>query len=128
MYVVYEMMYEVHSFRPILALAAFLGCQTASPSPPGMPELAAAGPGERISGTVEEALPAGPYTYFRLRVGEGDDRWVVVSGRDHRDAAHLTVDTHGRQREFVSRRLDRTFDELHFASIAKTPAPAQGEP
>jgi hypothetical protein len=119
-------MYVVHSFFRILVVAALLGCQTASPSPTGMPALAAAGPGERISGTVEEALAAGPYTYFRLRVGEGDDRWVVVAGREHRDAERLTVDTHGRQRGFVSRRLDRTFDELHFGSIAKTPA--QGEP
>ena len=84
------------------------------------------GSSERVSGTVEEALAAGPYTYFLLHVGEGDDRWVVVAGREHRGAAHLTADIHARQRAFVSRRLDRTFDELYFGSIPK--APSQAEP
>jgi hypothetical protein len=90
-----------------------------------MPEPTAADPGERLSGTVEEALAAGPYTYFCLHVGEGDDRWVVVSGREHRGATWLAVDTHGRQRSFVSRRLDRTFDELYFGSIPTDPSPGE---
>jgi hypothetical protein len=119
------MMYKVHRFLPNLLLMAFLGCQGPPPAEAGLPAEALSGPRERLSGTVEAALAAGPYTYFRLHVGEGDDRWVVVSGREHRDAARLTVDTHGRQRSFVSRRLDRTFDELYFGSIPTDPSPGE---
>lgn len=111
---------------------AFLGCQGApsaeaegSAGLPAAPPVQLGGKPERVSGTVEQALAAGPYTYFLLHVDEGDDRWVVVSGREHRGAARLTVDTHGRQRSFVSRRLDRTFDELYFGSIPSDPSPGE---
>lgn len=79
-----------------------------------------------FDGRVEATLEAGHYTYFLLRVGEGDERWVVVAGSEHRSAEHLTVEAFARQRDFVSRRLARSFPELYFASVVETPNP--GEP
>lgn len=71
----------------------------------------------RFGGTVEEVLPAGSYTYFRLRVAEGDERWVVISGHADRDAERLVVSTFSHHEEFVSKRLDRSFHNLYFAAI-----------
>jgi hypothetical protein len=74
---------------------------------------------EVFSGTVTETLAAGSYTYSRLRLADGEPRWVVVSGRKHRDATHLDVDCHGRRRDFESPRLGRTFALLYFCSLVE---------
>jgi hypothetical protein len=78
---------------------------------------------ETFSGRVDAVLDAGHYTYFLLHVGEGDDRWVAVAGREHRQTERLTVEAFGRRRDFVSRRLDRSFTELYFGSVVQTPLP-----
>jgi hypothetical protein len=117
--------YDVRHFfmnLGLAALGALAGCESDAPSPPGPPAAAdLSGPRERFGGAVKDALAAGPYTYFLLHVGEGDDRWVVVSGREHRGAARLTVDTYGRRQGFVSGLLDRTLPELYFGSVAQPP-------
>ncbi|MBC8070794.1 MAG: hypothetical protein IAG13_20880 [Deltaproteobacteria bacterium] len=84
---------------------------------PASPPVAGAPVQERFGGTVEEVLPAGSYTYFRLRVAEGDERWVVISGAADRDAERLAVATFSHHEDFVSRRLDRSFHNLYFAAI-----------
>lgn len=78
---------------------------------------------ETFSGAVAEALAAGTYTYSRLQLADGESRWVVLSGRKHRDARHLTVDCHGRRRDFTSARLGRTFALLYFCSLEKPSTP-----
>lgn len=100
----------------IAALALAVACNEPVAAPSG-PPTAGAPVQERFDGTVEEVLPAGSYTYFRLRVAEGDERWVVISGRADRDAERLAVSTFAHHEDFVSKRLDRSFHNLYFAAI-----------
>lgn len=72
---------------------------------------------ETFSGDVQEVLPAGHYTYFRLRDGQAAERWVVVPGTSHRDADQLRVRSFGRRHDFHSNRLGRDFDDLYFVSV-----------
>ena len=70
---------------------------------------------ESLEGVVAEVLLAGHYTY--VRVG---DAWAVVMGSldaSPGEAIHLQVQ--GSQRDFHSRRLDRDFERLYFASVPK---------
>jgi hypothetical protein len=101
------------SFAVLLVCAA---CNEAVATPAG-PPLAGAPVQEHFDGTVEEVLPAGSYTYFRLRVAEGDERWVVISGRTDREAKRLAVASFSHHEDFVSKRLDRSFHNLYFAAV-----------
>lgn len=69
-----------------------------------------------LTGTVQERIPAGPYTYLRVRSAE-HDVWVVglTAGSPRSDAVRVTVV--GRADAFRSRRLQRTFDELLFGIV-----------
>ncbi|HVI04283.1 MAG TPA: hypothetical protein VM869_36595 [Enhygromyxa sp.] len=97
----------------------------------GQPPIGSAAGGETFdeprtfAGRVEATLEAGHYTYFLLQIGEGDERWVVVAGSEHRGAEQLTVEAFARQRDFASRRLGRSFPELYFASVVETPKPGE---
>ncbi|NUP05676.1 MAG: hypothetical protein HOW73_06405 [Polyangiaceae bacterium] len=102
--------YTVRRFVAMVAFILLVGCGAdAGNDVPGA--------GSVFAGDVVEMLPAGRYTYFRLRVAEDDERWVVVSDRDHRDATRLSVRSNSVRRDFASRRLGRSFPILHFSSI-----------
>jgi hypothetical protein len=107
------MVYVVRSSLCILAIALAVACGSPSGPPAVETEIAS------FSGTVQEVLPAGRYTYLRVHVADGDERWVVVQGEAERE--HVAVRSYGRRRDFVSSRLGRTFDELYFASLAEAP-------
>jgi hypothetical protein len=63
---------------------------------------------------VAEVLPAGSYTYLRL---EGQpETWFVVTDRA-RPGETVAWRGFAEVHDFPSRRLDRTFDHLVFASI-----------
>lgn len=113
--------YAVRKNAAVLALTLLAGCEAAPPPPAGMPALELVR--ERLAGDVVEALAAGTYTYARLRLDGGDERWVVVAGREHRGAPRLALDCHGRRRDFVSPRLGRSFALLHFCSPVQPPTP-----
>lgn len=123
----------VHNLALLLLIT--VGCDRSAGtwSPPGAgPPMAADAAFElgrwTFSGTVQEALAAGGYTYFRLRTDaveaqaqaqvQAQDRWVVAADRSHRGAARLTVRCFGLRRGFVSRRLNRTFAVLYFGSLS----------
>ncbi len=90
------------------------------PAAPGNPFVglrAEAGAPQRLSGVIEERLAAGSYNYLALRGADGPLRWVVVMGPAPAVGAELRVRSHGRRRDFVSRRLGRSFAELDFVAI-----------
>jgi hypothetical protein len=107
------MVYVVRSCIVTIIITLIAACRSPSGAPSVESEAAT------FSGTVREALPAGRYTYLRVHVADGDERWVVVQGDP--DHERVTVQSFGRRRDFVSRRLDRTFDELYFASLVEAP-------
>lgn len=132
-----------------VAIVAILGCATiaataidssvASPTvaAPAAEPAAAAQPGGfgatplgpderfRVAGSVAERLTAGTYTYLRVRVdGAQPDAWIVLSEDPARVAAMDRVDVlvMARAERFRSRRLDREFPVLLFASTTATDA------
>lgn len=110
----------------------------ASPVPAPAPQPAATvqrsgfgatplGPDERfrVAGAVAERLTAGSYTYLRVHVdGAQPDAWIVLSEDPARVAAMDRVDVlvMARAERFHSRRLDREFPVLLFASTTATNA------
>jgi hypothetical protein len=116
---VYSVLSSQCAIAATLALAC--GAPAAEPSGASAPTFEIAR--EAFSGTVTETLAAGTYTYSRLQLADGEARWVVVSGRKHRDATHLSVDCHGRRRDFDSPRLGRTFALLYFCSLVQPANP-----
>ncbi len=115
--------YDVRRFVAVVSFGAFLaGCAHDAATRDGAGE-AVPGEGASFTGDVVEMLPAGRYTYYRLRVAEGDERWVVVSDKEHRDASRLSVRSNSVRRDFASSRLGRSFAVLHFSSIETSTPP-----
>lgn len=73
--------------------------------------------GPVIAGHVEERLVAASYVYLAIRDGDGAARWAVVMGDAPPVGAAITVHSMGRRAQFHSSRLQRTFAELHFATL-----------
>jgi hypothetical protein len=69
-----------------------------------------------IAGRVEEQIAAGPYTYLAVR-GARERVWVVTLGRGAAPGSDVRVRSLGRQSNFYSRRLQRTFPELAFGFV-----------
>lgn len=69
-----------------------------------------------IAGRVEETIAAGPYTYLAVR-GARERIWVVTLGRGAPPGSDVRVRSLGRQSNFYSRRLQRTFPELAFGFV-----------
>ncbi len=87
---------------------------------PGRPTPAPSS--ERLDGVVSERLEAGGYTYLRVRPSAGAPVWVVTMGAGSRVGARVRVTSFGEQRQFHSRRLNRDFDRVLFASVTPVPA------
>ncbi len=71
-----------------------------------------------FSGTVEERLAAGGYTYLAVRCEDGSLRWTVTMGPGAKVADRVDVRSFGRKTEFASARLHRTFPELTFGLVS----------
>jgi hypothetical protein len=74
-----------------------------------------------LAGTVEERLPAGSYTYLRVRQDDGAGAWTVTLGPGAKVGDRVLVKSFGRQTDFVSGRLHRTFPELVFGVVSRQP-------
>jgi hypothetical protein len=71
-------------------------------------------------GTVVEVLPAGSYTYFRL---VDDTRWFVTTRPVPAPGSAVAWTGFAATEAFHSRRLDRQFHHVVFASIDTPEAP-----
>ena len=75
----------------------------------------------RHTATVTETMDAGGYTY--MKVAEGSKTyWVAVTAAPVRVAQRVTFDEQMWMPDFKSRSLDRTFDNILFATMAYTPS------
>lgn len=72
---------------------------------------------ERVRGQVAEALRAGSYTYLSIASDDGTTRWVVTMKRGISPGARVEVTNMGTRRDFRSKKLGRTFDELVFGVV-----------
>jgi hypothetical protein len=102
-----------------LGLLLVLGClcQPAPQSFRANPLLGLAGERGTVAGVIVEQLPAGPYYYARLRLGDGQSRWVVGMGKGPGAGAAVAARLLGTRRGFYSPRLQRRFDSLSFVWI-----------
>lgn len=73
------------------------------------------GPDAR-TGTVLEVLSAGGYTYARM-VFEGDEIWVAGPPAPLEEGDEVTISGIMGMNDFYARSLDRTFDQILFASV-----------
>lgn len=81
-------------------------------------DIAKPAPGdERFSGRVSEVMRTGSYTYLYVTLENGSARWVVTMTRGIELDADVTVKNMGTQRDFHSKRLDYSFDELVFGVV-----------
>ena len=73
-----------------------------------------------IRARVVQRIVAGPYTYLALRPDDGHAlRWAVTLGRGEPVHAHVRLRSLGHAHDFYSPRLDRTFPELLFGTVAR---------
>lgn len=71
--------------------------------------------------TVLERLEAGPYSYLRVRLASsGEHAWVATMGEGAGAGAQVRIIPFGEKNGFYSRRLDRTFDRVVFATVSPT--------
>lgn len=85
-----------------------------------------------ISGVIEESLPAGPYTYVRVRSEAGSDAWAATSGTPPAVGSKVSFSTGLPMKDFHSDMLSRDFPLVYFVqailpegqAAAATPAPA----
>ncbi|MCA9572924.1 MAG: hypothetical protein KC656_34040, partial [Myxococcales bacterium] len=76
----------------------------------------------QYAGTVAESMDSGGYTYMRLDTSSGPV-WIAATEREVSVGAHVAASGMV-MRGFHSRTLDRTFDQIVFASAVEvTPAP-----
>jgi hypothetical protein len=119
---------------PLVAIGA-AGAAGTSPAPPRAPAgnpLAglSRAPGDLapFAGTVAERLPAGGYTYLRVLREDGASTWTVTLGSGAKVGDRVAVKSYGRQTDFVSGRLHRTFPDLVFGVVSSRPRPASTPP
>lgn len=104
-------------------LAAILVAPTAA-FPGGAP--AASGSARAITGVVQEALPAGAYTYLLIKTPAGQE-WAAVEKTALKAGAAVTVYEATVMANFKSPLLKRTFERVVFGSLAG-PAAAAARP
>jgi hypothetical protein len=72
-----------------------------------------------FQGELREVAPAGPYLYLLVLRADGSESWVTtLATNGHRVGDQVKVKSFGARRGFHSKRLDRTFDELHFGMVS----------
>jgi uncharacterized protein YdeI (BOF family) len=97
--------------KTIAVLAVLLSCTTVFAAP--------------LKGEVLEVRDAPPYTYLRLKTGEGET-WAAVTQVPVKKGAQVSIDNPMVMENFQSKSLGRTFDKIVFGTLAgpKAAAPA----
>jgi hypothetical protein len=111
----------------LLLATAVIGCNS-SPKPPNFSldqrSTSPAGDGA-LTGQVLEHIAAPPYSYLRIRTSRGDV-WAAVNEVRIEKGSNVTVSSPMLMKNFESKSLNRTFDEIYFGSLAGEPATATG--
>ncbi|HLO68486.1 MAG TPA: OB-fold nucleic acid binding domain-containing protein [Holophaga sp.] len=102
------------------SLLSFLACGRDKAVPPVAAKPAGQG---GLTGTVQEVIPAAPYTYLRIKAAQGD-LWAAVPAAEVKTGQTVTVQVQMRMDRFESPSLKRTFENLHMGTLAGSEAPA----
>jgi len=111
----------------LLATAVF-GCNSKSPKPANVSlDQIPASPadGEALTGQVLEHIAAPPYSYVQIRTSRGDV-WAAVNQAEIEKGSQVTVSSPMLMKNFESRSLKRTFDEIYFGTLASGDAASAG--
>ena len=112
-----------------LMFATFIiGCESKPKAPNISLDQRSAAPAETdvVSGEVLEHVAAGSYSYLRIRTSAGVV-WAAVNAAQIQQGARVTVSSAMLMKDFESKALKRTFDEIYFGSLTPmgdTPAGA----
>jgi hypothetical protein len=85
-------------------------------SPKALPSDLASPSDPRATGTVEETLDAGGYTYVRLKTA-GGDLWAAVSQAALTKGSEITIGDAMWMENFESKTLKRKFDRILFGAV-----------
>ncbi len=108
----------------LLATAVF-GCNS-TPKPPNIPlDQRSASSDDALTGQVIEHIAASPYSYVRIRTSKGDV-WAAVNEARIEKGSQVTVSSPMLMKDFESKSLNRTFEEIYFGSLAPEGAAATG--
>lgn len=86
----------------------------------------AANPDEPLTGKVLQTVNSGGYTYVELRKKSGDKVWIAVTAAEIPVGSKQTFNPGMVMRNFESKTLKRTFDEIIFTELV-TPAAGKGQ-
>ncbi len=105
------------TFEEVLFLdGVMMAGQATLAAPPGHPPVPADPAAQENLpnlGKVSEALTAGSYTYLHV-AGDGGDAWLAIPRRDVPVGAEIRYADGMVMKDFHSRALDRTFEEVFF--------------
>ena len=111
----------------LLLATAVIACNS-KPKPPNIPldqRSASTAGGDALTGQVLEHIAASPYSYVRIRTPKGDV-WAAVNEARIEKGEQVTVSSPMLMKDFESRSLKRTFDEIYFGSLAPEGGAATG--
>lgn len=74
-----------------------------------------------LTGKIQETLSSGGYTYMKV-LESGNEYWIAMTQRDVKVGESISYDEQGWMKNFKSKTLNRTFDNILFAGdpTAKT--------
>ena len=109
----------------LLLATAVIGCNSApKPQNISLDKRSASTAGdEALTGQVLEHIAASPYSYVRIRTSKGDV-WAAVNEARVEKGSQVTVSSPILMKNFESKSLNRTFDEIYFGSLAPEGAAA----
>jgi len=105
----------------VLALVALTACDqrvpvpTPAPSRSSAPAPSAAAAG--VQGAILETMDSGGYTYMRLKTADGE-LWAAVPQTTVKVGDNVALANAVPMKAFQSKTLNRTFDEILFATLA----------
>lgn len=115
-----------------LAAAAAAAPRAGTPAPPdgaARPAIAVSQNGLPNRGVVRETIPAGNYTYLRV-THDDKEAWLAIPRRDVPVGTEIRYGQGNVMKDFHSKSLDRTFEEVLFLAGVMTAdeAPLQVPP
>ena len=89
----------------------------AAAAPPASDSKPSTAGGELIEGTVLDVMQVPEYTYLKLKVSDGRERWAAIATQSIEKAAKITILAETTLHQFESKALHRSFDEIAFGSV-----------